>query len=167
MKVVFDDTMMKNINQFLTSLGDKERSRLYVSAMKKAARPMVDTARDYAPFKTGRLFYSIDVIKKPGDDMALLFGIKTGGIYVGWRGRWIDRGWTPKRGPNKKDKRMAGYIKAYTRDANRPSEAKVGRKPGAWFIRKGYEFNEDNFIPIMNRELNTIIARQIRKYTKK
>lgn len=161
MKVVFDQTMMKNINQFLTSLGDKERSRLYVSAMKKAAQPMVATARDYAPFKTGRLFYSIDVIKKPNDDMALLFGIKTGGIYVGWRGRFIDRGWTPKRGSNKK------FVRAYAKAKNRASEATVGRKPGEWFIRKGYEQNDDNFIPIMNRELNTIIARQIRKYTKK
>jgi len=158
MKVVFDQTMMKNINQFLTSLGDKERSRLYVSAMKKAAKPMVETARDYAPFKTGRLFYSIDVIKHPKNDMALLFGIKSGGIFVGWRGRFTDRGWTPKR---------SKFVKGYAKAKNRASEATVGRKSGEWFIRKGYEYNEDNFIPIMNRELNKIIARQIRKYTKK
>ena len=158
MKVVFDQTMMKNINQFLTSLGDKDRSRLYVSAMKKAAKPMVATARDYAPFRTGRLFYSIDVIKHPKNDMALLFGIKSGGIFVGWRGRFTDRGWTPRR---------SKFVKGYAKAKNRSSEATVGRKSGEWFIRKGYEYNEDNFIPIMNRELNIIIARQIRKYTKK
>lgn len=152
MKVVFDDTMMNNINQFLTSLGDKDRSKLYVSAMKKAAKPMVMTARSAAPFVTGRLFYSIDVIKHPQAESALLFGIKAGGIYVGsWKGRWHDRGWTPKRSKNPK----------------RPSERMVDRHQGEWFIRKGYEDNETNFIPIMNKEINTIIARQIAKYTKR
>ncbi len=166
MKIVFDRNMMKNINQFLTSLADKERNRLYVSAMKKAAKPMVETARDYAPFRTGRLFYSIDVIKNPQKADGLLFGIKSGGIYVGWRGRFVDRGWTPKKGPNKKKSKMS-YARAKNRDYDRPSEATVGRKPGAWFIRKGYEFNEDKWLYLFNKELNNIVARQIRKYTSK
>jgi hypothetical protein len=169
MKVVFDENMMRNINQFLTSLGDTERHRLYTSALKKAVKPMVDTARDYAPFKTGRLFYSIDVIKNPNHDYGLLFGIKAGGIYVGhWYGRWQDRGWQPRQSKvPEMSRREKSLYAAAVRSGRRHIKAKGDRVPGAFFIRKGYEQNEDSMIPIFNKELNKIVAAQIKKYTKK
>jgi len=168
MKIVYDSTMMRNIDQFLTSLGDKDRHRLYTSALKKAAKPMVETARDYAPFKTGRLFYSIDVIKNPNHDYGLLFGIKTGGVFVGhWYGRWQDRGWQPRKpkAPTM-TRREKGLYAAAVRSGRRHDP--VGKRvPGTWFIRKGYEQNEDSLIPIFNGELNKILATQIKKYSKK
>jgi hypothetical protein len=144
-----DKNALKNIDQFFTALTSKQQRSVQLSAYKKAAKPMVDTARNLAPFRRGMLYNSIDVETLPGEEARLQFGIKYGGIWAGWYGQWMNDG-TRER---------------YWKGRNKNHSKKfVGRIHAGNFIRDAYVWNEDNFINISELEINKYITKQIIKY---
>jgi HK97 gp10 family phage protein len=147
MDLKLDKNALKNIDAFFNALTSKEQKRILLSAYKKGAKPMVDTAKNLVPFKTGMLYNSIAVETIRGDEAALQFGIKYGGIWAGWYGQWLNDG-TRERYWKHKSKKYVGRIRADN------------------FIKDAYDWNEDNFVNISELELNKYITKQIIKYTK-
>lgn len=153
-----DKAFLKNVDQFFHSLTEIEERKVLISAYKKGVKPMVATAKNIAPFKTGRLYNSIAAEAVPGRP-AIMFGIKYGRGWAGWYGQWQNDGWRPT-GPKGKG-RMRDI------DKNAMQLNYFGRKmiPAKNFIKHAFEWNEDDFLNISEREIEKYINQQITKYT--
>jgi hypothetical protein len=108
------------------------------------------------------MWYSIHIQNSPDKKSAILFGIKSGGIYVGWRGRFIDRGYTLHgKGSGKKIKNIGQIY--------HKSHASVERKwaPGHFFMKTAYEYQLDNYHNTLETEIQKSIDKLARKFSAK
>ena len=156
-EITWSKDALNNLDKFFDSLGSEEQKRMTMSAMRRGTKPMIATARNLAPFRKGMLYNSIGVENAPNKKTALLFGMKSGGIYVGWRGRFIDRGYTT-HGPAKRSKRLKAE--------------KRGQSVGRWisgqnFMKDAYMWQEDNYFNIVEREIQQSVTRKMMQFSKK
>jgi hypothetical protein len=168
MDLHIDTSDLKVLEEYFTDLTIMDQRRVWIDAMKKSAGPMVDTARNLAPMGKssknripGALRRSIGVIYKP-NDIAALFGIRTGGMYVGWRGKWIEEGWTATGRKSKGSVKMRNIDKNARQVAYFSGERTGPRRmAGEWFIRNAYLWNEDNYQANFQHEMQQAVYRKM------
>jgi hypothetical protein len=93
MDVSIDTNQVKVLQDFFNDLSTIDQRKIFMSAYRKAVKPLVSAAKANAPNKTGQLRRSVGTIEKP-DDVAIIVGAKlTGGNKKsGWYGNILEVG---------------------------------------------------------------------------
>jgi HK97 gp10 family phage protein len=96
MSVNLSVTGLKEIDDLLKGLPRQLQHRVLQAAHADAAKPLIDFAQGYSPFKTGKLERSIGAIKPPihkATEIGIVkIGPRRGGIYKGYHGHLIEYG---------------------------------------------------------------------------
>ena len=156
MDVTIDTSQIKILQDFFTDLSTMDQRKIFMSAYRKAAKPLVSAAKANAPNKTGQLMRSVGTIEKP-DEVAIIVGARlTGGNKKsGWYGNILEVGSYKtgerfrKRGKNAKKRASTGVLKATH-----------------WF-EKAYNATEDQIFETIDKEWYDAIDRKIISVNKK
>jgi hypothetical protein len=159
MEVRFNTEALKRLDQFFKAMTDQQQLRIYRAALTKVAKPMVMMARDLAPFKTGKLFYSIDTWPGPKDKISIFYGMKTGGIYGGWYGHFQEKGFKTRKSKMADIDKNAMQIKYFA--------TKKQKVEGVHFLENAYNWNIDNVYYNLGTEVNRAVYRRMKRIIKK
>ena len=91
MNIQVNTDQIKVLEDFFYELSNADQRKIFIAGFRKAAKPLVNAARNNAPFNTGNLRRSIGTIEMP-QEIAILVGAKKGGSYKGWHGHLVENG---------------------------------------------------------------------------
>jgi hypothetical protein len=159
MDVWIDTSQIKILQDFFNDLSHIDQRNIFIAAIRKAVRPMVETARNLAPHgKTGNLIKSI-ASEPVRDQIAVAVGVRTGGKYDGWYGKFFE----PKEGIEPKQ-RFRKRIKGVRVATGKGATGKIGKEP---FIRPAFLYNEDGMNASIIGDFYKAIDQKIIRVNKK
>lgn len=91
MEISIDSSQIDVLKDFFAGLSTADQRKIFLTAFRKAAKPIIADAKASAPRKTGNLIRSIGTVGVP-NEAAILVGAKKGGGYKGWHGHLVENG---------------------------------------------------------------------------
>jgi hypothetical protein len=102
MEVTIKTDQIKVLEDFFQGLSTVDQRKIFISAYRKASKPIIAAAVAGAPSRSGRLKKSFGTIEIP-KDIAILVGAKKGGKYKGWHGHLVENGTVARFRKSKKN----------------------------------------------------------------
>lgn len=93
MQVNIDISKFKVLDDFFKDLSVMDQKKIFISAYRKAAKPLVQASKTNVPKRTGKLFRSIGTVENP-NEISILVGAKLAGLSKnkGWHGHFTENG---------------------------------------------------------------------------
>jgi HK97 gp10 family phage protein len=157
MELIVNTSNYKHLEDFFQELSAMDQRKIFISAYRKAVKPLVALAKSNVPVKTGNLRRSIGTIEIP-DKIAILVGAKTSGKYKGWYAHFLE----PTEGNNPKERfrrRMNGKrIKTGT--------GSTGKMTIHRFFEPAYDATEEQIFSTIEQEWYRAIDEKIIRVNK-
>lgn len=147
MDVNVDASNVKYLEEFFNELATKDQRKLFLTAYRKAVKPLLEKAKATAPVgKTGNLRNSIGTSEVPSEIAILVGTLKR---RKGWHGHLNESGTTERYRRTKSGKQVS-----------------TGRMIGTHFFENAYEATEGQMVDSVNQEFYRAIDNAIIKYNK-
>ena len=142
MEIQVDTTQIDALKEFFNNLSTSDQRKIFLTAFRKASKPMINEAKTTAPRRTGNLARSIGTIGLP-NEVAILVGAKV--ANKGWHGHLIENG-------------------TANRFRRTKGNAPTGRVIGIHFFENAYNNNESYMVNSVEEEWLKAIDNYIIKF---
>jgi len=147
MDITVNTTQIDALRDFFDGLSSADQRKIFLTAFRKVAKPIIAEAKATVPRKTGNLARSIGSIAV-ANEAAILVGAKKSGGYKGWHGHLIENGTVNRFRKTKKN-------------------AATGRIIGTHFFENAYNNNEHFITQYTEEEILQAIDKLIVKINKR
>jgi hypothetical protein len=164
MDVKINTDQIKRLQEYFVELSRIDQKRVLMSGLRKAVKPMVDTAKNIAPYNKGALKGAIGTEEMSGG-IGIWVGVRTGGVNKNkvFYGRFFDP--SEKAGmPQRRKRIFVSRKKGIRYGAN---EGWTGKIEVSRFIRDAFVWNEDKMQDILDQSFfEAIEEKTVRLYKK-
>jgi len=147
MEIQINTTQIDALKEFFEGLSATDQRRIFLTAFRKAAKPIIAEAKSTVPRRTGNLARSIGSIAV-ANEAAIIVGAKKSGGYKGWHGHLIENGTVNRFRKTRKN-------------------ASTGRVIGTRFLENAYNNNEHFISQYTEEEMLQAIDKLIVKINKR
>lgn len=147
MDISVNSQQIESLREFFDGLSAADQRRIFLTAFRRAAKPIITEAKATVPRRTGNLARSIGSIAV-ANEAAILVGAKKSGGYKGWHGHLIEN----------------GTVNRFRKTKN---NAATGRVIGTKFFENAYTNNEHFITQYTEEEMLQAIDKLIVKINKR
>jgi len=171
MEVKINISQIQVLENFFQDLSVSNQKKIFTSAYRKAAKPLIQAAQSTVPVARGNLYRSIGAIENP-NDISILVGARLAGKTdsKGWHGHFTENGTVDRTfkavknsiHPIKSKGNVIGYYRTKAGDQQR-----TGRINAVHWFENAYNATEEKVYDKIAEEWYIEIDRVIQRLNKK